>query len=91
MTMMLARGRCHLLVVVTIDVSEGCNDCSAADVGEGGLTLLLDVSSPPSPSSPSRCDHALCCSCYRCCFLRRMSAKMSAVVRSFSRGSVVDC
>ena len=94
MAMMLARGRCRLLVVVTIDVSDGCNDCSAAaaDVGEGELTLLLDVSSPPSPSSPPRCaDDDLCCSCCRCCFLIRMSAMMSAVVRPFSRGSVVCC
>ena len=28
----------------------------AADVGEGDLALLLDVSSPPSPSSPPRSD-----------------------------------
>ena len=49
-TMMLARGRCLRLVVVTSDVSDGSSDCSAvADVGEGVLTLLLDVSSPPSP------------------------------------------
>ena len=57
MTMMLVLGRCLLLVVVTIDVSDACSDCSAAadvDVGEGVLTLLLDVSSPPSPSSPPR-------------------------------------
>ena len=55
MTMMLVRGRCLLLVVVRIDVSDACSDCSAvADVGEGDLTLLLDVSSPPSPSSPPR-------------------------------------
>ena len=55
--MILVLGRCLLLVDVTIDVSDACNDCSAAadvDVGEGVLTLLLDVSSPPSPSSPSR-------------------------------------
>ena len=57
MTMMLVRGRCLLLVVVTIDVSDACDDDStAADVGEGDLTLLLDASSPPSPSSPPRCD-----------------------------------
>ena len=58
MTMMLVLGRCSLLVVVTIDVSDACSDCSAAvadvDVGEGDLTLLFDVSSPPSPSSPPR-------------------------------------
>ena len=47
MTMMLVRGRCRLLVVVKIDVSDACDDGStAADVGEGDLTLLLDVSSP---------------------------------------------
>ena len=60
MTMMLVRGRCLLLVVVTIGVSGACDDCStAADVGEGDLALLLDVSTPPSLlSSPSRsrCD-----------------------------------
>ena len=57
--MMLVLGRC-LLLVVTIDVSDACNDCSVAavvvDVGEGDLTLLLDVSSPPFPSPPPRCD-----------------------------------
>ena len=58
--MMLAFGRCRRLVVVTIEVSDGNDDCTdAADVGEGVLTLLLDVSSPPSPSSPSRCDDDL--------------------------------
>ena len=84
MTMMLARGRCRRLVIVTSDVSAGNNDCSvAADVGEGVLTRLLDVSFPP-PSSPPRCDDdGLCRSCRCCCFLRRMSAKMSAVVRTF--------
>ena len=52
--MMLAFGRCRRLVVVTIEVSDGNNDCTdAADVGEDVLTLLLDASSPPSPSSPS--------------------------------------
>ena len=30
MTMMLVLGRCLLLVVVTIDVSDACDDCSAA-------------------------------------------------------------
>ena len=57
MTMMLVLGRCRLLVIVAINGSDVCNDCSAAadvDVGEGVLTLLLDVSSPPSPSSPPR-------------------------------------
>ena len=86
MTMMLVFGRCLLLVVVTIEVSDACDDCSTAadvDVGEGDLTLLLDVSSPPSPSSPSRCDDDdLGCSC--CCFLSRMSAMMSAVVLPLS-------
>ena len=61
MTMMRAFGRCHCLVVVAVDVSDvndGCTD--AADVGEGVLTpLLLGVSSPPSPSSPPRCDDDL--------------------------------
>ena len=55
-TMMLVFGRCLHLVAVTTEVATGNNDCTdAADVGEGVLTLLLDVSSPPSPSSPSRC------------------------------------
>ena len=55
--MMLVLGRCFILVVVTIDVSDACSDCSFAadvDVGEGDLTLLFDASSPPSPSSPPR-------------------------------------
>ena len=44
--MMLAFGRCRHLVVVTIELSAGNDDCTdAADVGEGVLTLLLDVSS----------------------------------------------
>ena len=44
-TMMLAFGRCGRLVIVTIEVSDGNDDCTdAADVGEGVLTLLLDVS-----------------------------------------------
>ena len=41
--MMLVRGRCLLFVVVAIDVSDACDDCSTAadvDVGEGVLTLL---------------------------------------------------
>ena len=57
MTMMLVLGRCSLLVVVAIDVSDACSDSSAAvdvDVSEGDLTLLFDVSSPPSPSSSPR-------------------------------------
>ena len=50
--MMLDFGRCCCLVVVTIEVSDGNNDCTdAAGVGEGVLALLLDVSSPPSLSS----------------------------------------
>ena len=54
--MMLAFGRCRL-VVGTIDVSCGNDDCvDAADVGEDVLALLIDVSSPPSPVSPSGCD-----------------------------------
>ena len=77
-------------MVVTVDVSDTCDDCSTAadvDVGEGDLTLLLDVSSPPSPSSPPRCDDdVLSCSC---CFLSRMSAMMSAVVLTLSQGNVV--
>ena len=45
-TMMLARGGCLRLVVVTSDVSDSNNDCSAAvDVSEGVLTLLLDCAS----------------------------------------------
>ena len=87
MTMMLVLGRCLLLVVVTIDVSNACDDRSTAadvDVGEGDLTLPLYVSSPPSPSSPSKYDDdGLCCSrC--CCFLSRMSTIMSAVVLPLS-------
>ena len=74
-------------------MSDGNADCAeAADVGEGVLTLHLDVSSPPSPSCPSRCDEdALCCRRHCCCycFLRRMSAMMSAVVGVVSGGSVV--
>ena len=57
MTMLLAFGRCRRVVVVTIRYQMAINFCTdAADVGEGVLTLLLDVPSPPSPSSPSRCD-----------------------------------
>ena len=91
--MMLAFGR-HRLVVRTIDVSGGNDDCDeAADVGEGLLTLLLDVSSPPSPVVLSRCDDddlSYNWRC-RCCFQRRMSAMMSAVVRTASGGRVVCC
>ena len=86
MTMMLVLGCLLLLLVVTIDVSDVCNDCStAADVGvgEGVLTRLLDVSSPPSPLSSRCADDVLSCSrC--CCFLSKMSAMMSAVVLSLS-------
>ena len=84
-TMMLVLGRC-LLLVVTRDVSDVCNDCSVAadvDVGESVLTLLLDVSSPPSPLS-SRCDDDVL-SCSRCCcFLSKMSAMISPVVLPLS-------
>ena len=84
--MMLVLGRCLLLVVVAIDVSDACSDCSAAaadvDVGEGDLTLLFDVSSPPS--SPPRCDDDVLCCIRCCCFLSRMSAMMLAVVLPFS-------
>ena len=63
-TMILAFGRCRCLVVVTLEVSAGNNDCTdAADVGEGVLVLLLDVSSPPPPPLyPSRCDDDALCS-----------------------------
>ena len=45
------------IVIVAIGVSDVNNDCAeAADVGEGVLTLRLDASFPPSPSSPPRCD-----------------------------------
>ena len=75
---MLAFGRCLCFVVIAIDVSDVSDDrIAAADVVEGVLTLLFDVSSLPSPSSPPRCDDDdLWCSCHccRCCFLRRMSA-----------------
>ena len=56
------------------------------------LSFDLDVSSPPSPVSPSGCDDddALSWSCL-CCFLSRMSAMMSAVVRIASGGSAVRC
>ena len=85
--MMLVLGRCLLLVVVTMDVSDACSDCSAAadiDVCEGELTLLFDVSFPPSPSSPPRCDDDVLCCIRCCCFLSKMSAMMSAVVLPLS-------
>ena len=54
-TMILAFGRFRRLVIVTIEVADVNDDCTeAADVGEDVLTLLLDVSSPPS--SPPKCD-----------------------------------
>ena len=82
---MLVLGRC-LLLVVTSDVSNVCNDCSAAaevDVGEGVLTLLPDVSSPPAPSS-SRCDDDVLSCSHCCCFLSKMSAMISFVVLPLS-------
>ena len=48
--MMLVLGGC-LLIEGTIDVA-CCNDDRDAAVGEDVLTLLLDVSSSPSPASP---------------------------------------
>ena len=43
-TVVLAFGRCRRLVVVAIEVSDGSNDWTDAAVGEGVITLLLDVS-----------------------------------------------
>ena len=54
MSMMLVCGRGRL-VEGAIDVSCCNDDSDAAAVGEDVLTLLPDVSSPPSLASPPGC------------------------------------
>ena len=89
--MMLFLGR-RLLAESTIDVSCCNDDCDAAAVSEHVFTLLPNVSSPPSPVSPSRCgDDVLGRGC-ACCFLSTMSAMIFAVAqRAFGGGVVSGC